>query len=865
MGYGWMLNIDRCTYLETDAATQIYAVNLARPWTSVQLRDDLIGPPRDAEQTALLQGGLFLPWEWEGVTWSVWGRPPATPAAVNPPLQRIADALQFKPGCDVGTLGADAIRDALTIEVRSKVQDCQHLFSLAPEAFWGEEASPRTTRSLPHVLAPLTHWPAMASGGLLRLSGFLIVDAAAVFGFEHLACFPQFTFRDENKNAVQAALSSVPTYAASDKPAGQATGVYDGGVVAMSCLCAKNEVFQLPPNADTQPVVQISQGLVTPATLLSLAYDALAPLPLLARWVGTVAGSPALSAILADNDGRRRWALALWRTLGSGEERAGLTAVPNVIRFFVVPTATADVMSAGVAAMAAPSDDVVAAAANDVFKNLTQRSLAGDKSVSIGSRTAWLRLQADWQRVLDAGATPDAVVTAWRSVADALRADEGQRSALGPWLAAVLDPAFPDTDPNHATWVDLQRRLRDDIGPQSGGVFVGMQHLARVRAGLLTPAQWAAMPLNGGGESGVAVDRAALIGATCDALRARLTPTTYDLSRLSLDTYVAQAVSDFVQSLQDAAAPERARSFDQALNLRLESAELPGDDWDQRIRGYAVGLCAGLQVSGGAIDRDLTRAAWITDSALYGADARQWLCAAPSAPGLPPGLSWMADTVGSTEQDGQRTSTVSYDGRPIAVPLSRSAADVGVDASVAGADASSAIFAADESAVRFRWRSDLPGGRPLPLLGYGLAYQSVAVAVDNAGGVMAASYRNIAAPQWTGLATLLPIDPAWLTASPLFFYRSSEPPSAPALPPAARRTPRSADDAARLYGCSEESRAHRYQHELLQRGGTDALGGKPSQVAVLVHGQTLVGTSTVGSSRVDLQACKLEYSIVSPK
>ena len=45
------------------------------------------------------------------------------------------------------------------------------------------------------------------------------------------------------------------------------------------------------------------------------------------------------------------------------------------------------------------------------------------------------------------------------------------------------------------------------------------------------------------------------------------------------------------------------------------------------------------------------------------------------------------------------------------------------------------------------------------------------------------------------------------------------------------------------------------------RNKVPALQGCPQKRGVC----TRVYTTTVGSSRVDLQACKLEYSIVSPK
>ena len=53
--------------------------------------------------------------------------------------------------------------------------------------------------------------------------------------------------------------------------------------------------------------------------------------------------------------------------------------------------------------------------------------------------------------------------------------------------------------------------------------------------------------------------------------------------------------------------------------------------------------------------------------------------------------------------------------------------------------------------------------------------------------------------------------------------------------------------------------------DLERKLGVAVVERRPGDVALTDVGREIVRRGEVGSSRVDLQACKLEYSIVSPK
>lgn len=803
---GWIVNVERCGYLDSDpgaAGASVFNVNLVRPWTESQAGDDPVRGPK-WPGLAAEWGELQFPWRWTpvGVGWQVWGNAGAVGA---PPLWKELSGVSVLPATtetiDPKELGA--LRDAVQGEIEKAASACNYPLSQGLEDFWGADS-----RSLVHSLAPLTHWPARISGEVLQMSWFIAVADPLVAQCREFAILPDF----EMNQAPQADAKlkpGQPVLFTGNLTGGAKTevvSVYSDPRVAFVCLAASKEGLEL--RAGT---LQLSQGLLSRSAIRAAVWDFLLPVHVLRRWLQVEDGLK--PGVFADPVVRpSAWHL-LWKTMGMGVETGDGRA--NVVEFLLNEKESGRERDLRAKIQALQPTSVQASEA------LLQAAAHLSGTIVDARRPEWTadhrqrwterlaRLQA-----LAAGSGAEDVFTAnWLVETDILLVDETATEVFGTWLAMVLKPAlqgFPTVGTSLEQRLTAPVRFRGDLW-------------ARARAASISPAQWRSADLLARALTPGMIDdqmpEAAikdLTAATMQHLETQLqitdaggAPSTHAYDKLKaagLEGFVRERVKALAVHLLAQVQSKRPRSRDRGLRLDFSGWDAPDTArLDQSIRGYAVALAAGF-VSGGRWHPDGKKARWLTDTAMRytkSDGAWDWLSAAAAGGAAAnTGSAWMHETVGSTMSDGERIVSVEYDGVPIATTVTNDKDEVVYDKP----DGTEGALQKDDGvrAVEFAWRSS---EIPLPLLGYGLAYKAVATPLDNAGAAVDPALRScpaqlIPAPDLGNFAALGDTKDS-------FHFRSSEPPGGPELKHVLDPAKPVID--AGLYELSGETQAHAYQ------------------------------------------------------
>src|SRR5450830_67355 len=274
--YGWITNVERCTYLESAVANgmQVYSLNLARPWSDAEKLKDLRVPPLANANVVL--GDLLYPWRWLSTRWTVWGYlSSGTAADPTPRWEAVAATFAFGTAKVGGSVVADAvvarIQSGIHAELSEQTASCAFPFSRAIDDYWGrsEDSAPVTARSHVHAIAPLTHWPCVASGPLLGLTGFLQVAETALEGMTHVVCFPEFDLSTADPlipDPVRiVGKPSVPPQMFTGKGV-EAVCVYNRPDISFLGLAAKIDV---PVTTPAAVALESSQGFVSKGALQS--------------------------------------------------------------------------------------------------------------------------------------------------------------------------------------------------------------------------------------------------------------------------------------------------------------------------------------------------------------------------------------------------------------------------------------------------------------------------------------------------------------------------------------------------------------------------------------------------------------------
>jgi hypothetical protein len=810
---GWAIQVTRSAYLDpADGSREAYAVNLVMPWSESSLapgRGPHVAVPADPRARELL-----MPWRWAGTRWQAFARP-----AGSAVWHAVGAARDWDSGVNAGPLPIDAIGD----EILVRTAGCEYAFSVSDQDI--DMAGDRK-RSLPHAMAPLTHWPAGASNGSLRMAGFIAIDAGelAPYGTDaKVVCFPEFS------------LGSDPTRLVPDLPQAQPgfeRALYTADPdLAMACeACSRT-----PPGWQRAKLPQ-PDGVHDPLPLASVRSQAareLAPLAVLARVAAGLSthaeGVQATAAARAFIEGfatqaarRDMWNSALWRWAGTGWEPAYGSATTHVLRR-IMPSSQA----AGLTNLTfTPSAAGLAAVAALLAARPTGQEWTSE------DRALWKRVFDSYREINGgfAGAGRSSFdeglryLRAWMEVARALLRPESWRQMMGPWLAELAGGVLPapnDSQKADAVTVDQLRNaiLSEAMMDASAlgllatlpvwkwiGAPSGAAPDTELAQQLMDPAVHAPEPAN----PVPAPPLAALLAGYADA-----------------EGEVAALAKSFVDSVMRGADPASARPRDPGLTLVFESAN-PGPGFDHGVRGYAVALCAYVKHAGGAgwiADQD--RAQWISDTAVFSTvPGAGWL----TSDG---GVWWLHETIGSTTQNGIRATRAEYHGAPICA-MQADANGRLLDKDTGNGDAD----ADGSAAIDFLWNTD--GGRRLPLLGYGMHYKALVTCIDNAGGVLEPQLRESEAlcaqllnPDRIFPRILTPGTSGLLDSEPQWHYRSGVPPGAPAV-----RNPVPAT----AYTLSDETRAHAFQLDQLRRAERAHASAAPAQagtpmasIALLVH------------------------------
>lgn len=772
--YGWIVAVERAPHLN-EASNRIFTVNLVRPWCDAEDAADPRGP-KEAPGVSERTGALWRPWRWEmPVDWAVYG---CFDDAGKPVWKPIDVASVTSPGQSAGLTESREIVDAIDGEISAATAQSEFPFSQLPE-----DLQTAGARSLVHVLAPLTHWPARLSGGALRLTWLMSCPKDALDNCQQVVCFPKFKMQpgtvvaDATQEPDAATLREFRRF--SDKQGVKVD--YADPNVSFLALAADLSVAEPAPVSGE---LRLEQSSVSRSALAAYFVENLLPLPVLRTWIAQTSDAGPLSAA----DVQSALVRALWAALGFGREYAAGTTRTNIVEFLVDGAALADarVLRDAIESGVGKIDP---AAAEAVFRGVVERLAAAPLS-----RTWTLAQQSAWKRVHEtlksfgAAALPANEFRAnWVQVAAVLESEEGLRAVMGPWLAGILDGLFGKPEARNA-WAPVKQKL-ERVGEFRADLLLR----ARPYTGL--PAHWeAAGKLAQRPHEAAAVQE--LATATREAAAAALGTSLPELAG-ELEAAVNDRMRRFMQEIAASSNADRPRPRDRGLKLDfsgLDAGSGPGSD--HRLRGYAIGLCSGhIARAGGKWVADDKRAQWLTDTAVRVGPA--W------AKDNGGDIAWMHEAVGATSANGERLVSVEFEGAPVATTLAAGDRIVYDNGDPDGF-----------SAIDFGWNDQ---DRTLPLLGYGLYYAAWATPLDNVGAVIDRNMRGRHVTELKAAREVQADQPQTLQ------YLSSEAPGAPDCSILDEK----------FYQLSDETQAHAWQAREIEKAADAAAADGSLRVPLL--------------------------------
>ncbi|PTQ79313.1 hypothetical protein C8R21_13025 [Nitrosospira multiformis] len=742
--YGWIVAVERAPLLESDAGEDaFFTINLVRPWSDQEKQDDPRGPQLPDPWGAT--GDLWLPWTWKDADyWVVYGQFKDAAGALK--WQEINTASVKRPAASKVFASKDAFMEAITAEVKAATKNTEYPLSQAME-----DHRKVGWRSHVHTLAPLTHWPARLSGGALRLTWLLSNKKKAFDDCVAVVCFPKFTIKEGTVVTEQVQVPTHGTLKEADvdfKTKKSFSIDYADKAVGFLALAADPLVAagKLPDDG-----LELSQGAVSRSTLQSAFTNNLLPLSVLLAWMvdptPTAVDEQAMQAALVR---------ALWAALGFGREYMGDDGKrPNVVEFLVNNVADARVLRK---AIERGVDGISPATALTAFTSMVKvlSEAKTSKDWTQERHSVWADLQKAIRAMLDGTPkTAEQFRAEWLAPARLLATEDGQREAMGVWLGSVLDPLFlGPANPGDADEIAAWRPVKEKL--VRVGEF-GKDLVMRAQPFTASPPLWdAARTVSR--TPGDTVALATLTRKAIEAVSAALGQPGHLPD--GIEQAVKEQVQKFVDELAGAADGNRPRPHDRGLKLDFsgwDASAAAGSD--HRIRGYAIGLCAGYVASKGSKWKpDTKRAQWLTDTAVL--VNAQW---ATDADGE---TAWMHEAVGATATNGEKLVSVEYEGAPVATALA-------VDGLMKYEGEDPDGF----KTIDFAWKDD-EQDRQLPLLGYGLYYAAKATPLDNVGAVIDEKLRKTVGNDLY-VTELKDAGEVLGTLNAPFQYVSSEAPGAP--------------------------------------------------------------------------------------
>lgn len=883
--FGWIVTVSRTglTVKQGRSHKAVFSVNLLRPAAFTDSGAEDFEDTLEVENLADVIGTLRFPWQWTGVVWHAYARDSQTKT-----WSPIESPLTLSPGVPASPAQPDWA-GPLAEEMADQTKACLYPFSQQVEHYLGKDSNGAVTqRSLVHAVAPLTHWPAKASGQALRMTGFALIDAKLVQpeSVDCVVLFPEFTF----EAGVQARNSGAPALSdsnASSEDDCLMSAWYEADS-HLEFLCLGGNAAPASP----KPVLNLSQGLVSRTTLRSLVAAHLTPLSVLARFVA----ESVLPAVEAYEDLGRRFTLPedirsqvagglqqilkacvdwLWRSRGLGQEYAPAALSeeetkqeghpPNVVEWFVPD----DKRSSALQLRKAINALVLGDSDREHFGSALT-FLAEGRSPSAtwtsANREHWHGVLRAWREVSEVASrdNPKATFSDWRrwfeqwaALAGVLLDEESACHLQGVWLSRVLrdellgadreafESIASDLEAERAIAADKWRRIHAGMVGIEPWSFVSYMTTApgvRINtsgavAYVLDAKRFPAkVPLNRGAgqvrEQKSALTKLkewqALPQQTREALEKSLF-LPWTLSEL------ADAAANALQkSLDKAGETSRPRARDRGIRLDFSEVESSlaslgaPERIDESIRGYAVALCGGwCDTQGTTWKPDLARAAWITDTAI-------WVPPQDPSQGSAGGTGkWWRDSNGAVVWMHDTVGSTETDGERLisveyeGLPLASTLASEAHGLRYDDAGPSDNLKCID-----FAWPYvDKDAGtsgspRDLPLMAYGAYFGGVAIPLDNAGAPLIHAMR--AERHLASLPDARSHFEPEIKVANLFRYLASEPPGAPRVHPEVPDIPAS------LYELTNDTQAHAYQAWSHARERTDSV---LQPVALLAHRQ----------------------------
>ncbi len=791
--YGWIVALERAPLLESDTgADAFFTVNLVRPWSDDEKPGEPRGPALD--QATEKTGDLWSPWVWtDADDWVVYGEFKNAGGGLT--WQKIDTAKVKRPPASKAFKNEAEFVDAIHKEVLAATEKTQYPLSQAME-----DHQSKGTRSHVHTLAPLTHWPARLSGGALRLTWLLTDKKTAFEDCNAVVCYPKFTIKPGTlvTDQVQAPKDGTLKAGLDFKTKKSFSIDYADNVVGFLALAADPSLTggKLPDDG-----LELSQGAVSRSALQSAFTNNLLPLSVLLAWMDKQA--PAAAALDAVQKSLVR---ALWAALGFGREYVGADGKrPNVVEFLVKNDSIGDtrfLRNAIERGVREVPDTKALTLFADVVKALGEAKTSNEWTQE--RHSVWADVQRALASLQDGKPkTADEFRADWLAPARLLATEDGQREAMGLWLANVLDPLFlpPPPPPQQgideiAAWRPVQEKLlrvgefRKDLVMRSLPFTASPELWDAARVLARTPDDAAAITT--------------LMQKTLEAVTAALGQPAQLPD--GVEDKVKEQVKRFVEELARASDGNRPRPRDRGLKLDFsgwDSSAASGSD--HQIRGYAIGLCAGYVASkGSAWKPDTKRAQWLTDTAVL--VDHKW------ATDVGDTIAWMHEAVGATSSNGEKLVSVEYEGAPIATALA-----VGGAMKYAGDDPDGF------KAIDFAWKDD-ENERQRPLLGYGLYYAAKATPLDNVGAVIDEKLRYEANDGTIYVTELKEASEVLKTLDAPLQYVSSEAPGSP-------NCSKKIEDA--YYELSNETQAHAWQASEIAKAVEAAAGNPDVRVPTL--------------------------------
>lgn len=837
--YGWIITVSPLPGPGEDHKR--FGINLIRPAAfplDLGEPDGPRGPEYRGAATEL--GDLFFPWKWKDIKWHVFAEKAGTWTEIDADLFTcMATAEPFD--CP----SSESLREAIKNEIAEASSRCQYPFSQDILDYWGEGQ----TRSYVHSLAPLTHWPAVASGSVLHLTWVIDIEKVNLADATQVICVPEFDFNVGD----QMLYSGTPQQLTHDALLGLQIAAYPDNFVSIKMGC---EAANIEDDLSCNPsLLSLKQGELSRSALHGLVVSHLLPLRVLAEWSRALIDQES-DPFKGNKQAQQALSDALWKSLRLGEEYApafskqSLGEHPPFIVELLIPdewAATANNLKRDVALEYReklkdfPLDEERARTAfNDSIEFLARlQHISG--SYTSERQQQWALASEAWSRLVK---REQWSLTDWLELADLLLSDQGACEFLGPWLAYALGRDFAGEP-----WLSFD--IKEKVIPgvyerllRPGSIRLDMWQ--RVVAARLSDKQWGAIANPGDQQE-------ALENATLTATLKLLglpdsDPAVVNFLQSSLGEQVKRQVNLFVNQRKAQSSGARIRPKDRGIELYLESQPCRADT-DESIRGYAVALCAAIH-SGTNWHPDHCRAQWITDTALwYKPDTKssngEWL----KTPGG--SVLWMHETIGATESNGERVTSVEFTGLPLSSTRARPNG-VAYDADP------NALDGDGFKSVDFAWpwkdvdEGHADGARDLPMLAYGAYYRALAVPIGNAGVPLSAAATEKRPHELMSAKGLGEFkSDKWGTGD--FRYLSSRRPAAP-------RVVKDIDE--RFYELDEDTQGHAFQsHSLDDPKREQDDPEQPShRVALIAH----IPSEPAESWLQDGVANSCEFSITGP-